>query len=228
MALNQAREDIVAYVRRQLVGPFSGSNEIIFDPPNRRYLMGILFPRQLSFADHIEEEGEALDESAVTGGDESQFSDDPVSAANDYLPASQGVSFFTTASSLTVKARAAEYETLSGNAAEEALAAQEVQDGGPTEEQDEDPRKKKRIWRRSPLDEATVSLAANDAKPKAIWGGKAEMHVRWREYPHGNLVTVTLVNARTHDGAHTDRAWDDMLLQVEFDVSVADTGDVLE
>jgi hypothetical protein len=230
MTLEQTRADFVAYVRRQLVGPFSGPTEIIFDPPNRRYLMGILFPRQVSFASYLEREGEAEDESPATGGgDESQFSDDPVSAANDYLPASQGLSFFTTASSLTVKAWAAEYETLTGEAAEEALAAEEVQDGGPTEEQDEDPRKKKkRIWRRNPLDEATVSLTADDTEPKSIWGGKAEIHIRWRKYPHGNLVTVTLVNARTHDSGRPDRAWDDMLLQVEFDVSVADSGEVLE
>ncbi|MEJ1180992.1 MULTISPECIES: helicase-related protein [unclassified Pseudarthrobacter] len=233
MALTQTRADFVAYVRRQLVGPFSGPNEIIFDPPNRRYLMGILFPRQVSFAGYADQEGEEQDESAATGGgDESQFSDDPVSAANDFLPASQGLSFFTTATSMTFKARGAEYETLSGEAAEAALAAEEVQDGGPTEEQDEDPRRKlpgsKRIWRRKPLDEATMSLTAEDSHPKTIWGGKAEVHIRWRKYPHGNLVTVTLVNARTNDDEHPERAWNDMLLQVEFDISVSDSGEVLE
>src|SRR4051812_47885547 len=108
--LADVRADFVAYVRRQLVGPFGAPSEIIFDPPNRRYLMGILFPRQVSFAGYVEEEGEEQDESATGGGDESQFSDDPVSAANDFLPASQGLSFFTTAASLKVNARAAEYE----------------------------------------------------------------------------------------------------------------------
>ena len=231
--LGDVRADFVAYVRRQLVGPFGGQNEIIFDPPNRRYLMGILFPRQVEFAGYVEQEGEEQDESVATsGGDESQFSDDPVSAANDFLPASQGLSFFTTAATLTVTARAAEYETLSGQAAEEALAAAEAQDGGPTEEQDEDPRKKspgsKRIWRRVPLPEAKVLITADDTSPKRIWGGKAEVHVRWRKYPQGNLVTVTLVNARSNDDEHPERAWDDMLLQVEFDVTVADAGEVLE
>ncbi len=230
--LSQTRADFVAYVRRQLVGPFSGPNEIIFDPPNRRYLMGVLFPRQVSFAGYAEREGEEQDELATGGGDESQFSDDPVSAANDFLPASQGLSFFTTAASLTVKARAAEYETLSGKAAEEALIAEKVQDGGPTEEQDEDPRRRvsgsKRIWRRSPLDEETVSLNVEDADVKSIWRGRAELHARWRKYPHGNLVTITLVNARTSEDEHPERAWDDLLLQVEFDVRLTDGGEVLE
>ena len=67
-----------------------------------------------AFAGYVEEEGEEQDETLDRGGDESQFSDDPVSAANDFLPASQGLSFFTTAAELTVRARAAEYETLSG------------------------------------------------------------------------------------------------------------------
>ena len=109
--LEDVRSGFVAYVQRQLVGPFGGPNEIIFDPPNRRYLMGILFPRQVSFAGYVEREAEEEDESATAiGGEESQFSDDPVSAANDFLPASQGLSFFTTATQLTITARAAEYE----------------------------------------------------------------------------------------------------------------------
>ena len=90
--------------RRQLVGPFDGPAEIIFDPPNRRYLMGILFPRQVAFEGYVETEGEERDETSATDtGEESQFSDDPVSAANDFLPASQGLSFFTTAPELTVR-----------------------------------------------------------------------------------------------------------------------------
>lgn len=227
------RADFVSYVRRQLVGPFGGVSEIIFDPPNRRYLMGILFPRQVVFAGYVEQEGEEEDDSATSsGGEENQFSDDPVSAANDFLPASQGLSFFTTATGFAVTARAAEYETLTGTAAEEALAAVEMQDGGPTEEQDEDPRKKSagsvRIWRRSSLPEASVGFSADNTNPQAIWDGKAEVHVRWRNYPHGSLVTVTLVNARSSDDEHPERAWDDMLLQVEFEVTVDSSGEVLE
>ncbi|MGC4994170.1 helicase-related protein [Nocardia salmonicida] len=231
--LSDVRADFVDYVRRQLVGPFDGPAEIIFDPPNRRYLMGTLFPRKAEFAGYVEQEGEAEDESPTAGGgDESQFSDDPVSAANDFLPASQGLSFFTTATELTVVARAAEYELLSGTAAVEALAAQEVRDGGPTEEQDEDPRQKspgsRRVWRRNQMTEAKVVITADDTEPQPIWGKKAEIHVRWREYPHGNLVTVTLVNARSIDSEHPKPGWEDILLQVEFDVSVDSAGELLE
>lgn len=231
--LSDVRSDFVDYVRLQLVGPFDGPTEIIFDPPNRRYLMGTLFPRKAAFAGYVEREGEVEDESATAvGGDESQFSDDPVSAANDFLPASQGLSFFTTATELTVNARAAEYESLIGTAALEALAANEVRDGGPTEEQDEDPRQKspgsRRVWRRIPLPEATVTFTADKTEPQPIWGEKAEVHIRWRKYPDGNLVTVTLVNARTNDDEQAKPGWEDILLQVEFGVSVDDAGEVLE
>lgn len=232
ISLADVRADFVAYVRRQLVGPFGGPNEIIFDPPNRRYLMSILFPRRVEFAGYTEREGEEQDETAASGGDESQFSDDPVSAANDFLPASQGLSFFTSATSLTVTARAATYQTLTGEAAIEALSSTEAQDGGPTSEQDEDPRKKrpnaKRIWRRVQLPDATVSITPDETGSQDIWGDRAQVHVRWRKYPHGNLVTVTLVNGRTNDDEHPERAWDDMLLQAEFDVEVAEPGEVLE
>lgn len=231
--LVDTRDAFVAYVRRQLVGPFGGEEELIFDPPNRRYLMGILFPRQVEFTGYAASEGEETDAPAASAGDdESRFSDDPVSAANDFLPASQGVSFFTTAETLSVTARAACYETLSGAAAAEALALETAPDGGPTEEIDEDPRRKaagsRRIWRRVPLSDATVSIARTDTVPVPLWDGRAEVHFRWRPYPHGNLVTVTVVNAKTSDDEHPERKWDDMLMQVEFDVSVAAPAEVLE
>lgn len=231
--LAATREDFVAYVRRQLVGPFAGSTEVIFDPPNRRYLMGILFPKAVEFAGYVAEEGEDEDEGATdAGGEESQFADDPVSAANDFLPASEGISFFTTAQTLTVRARAAEYETLSGKSADEAVAAANVPDAGPTEKQGDDPRASargsRRVWRRIPLSEATVTIGAEQPPKQVIWGGRAEVHVRWRTYTHGSLVTVTLVNGRTADGDGADRNWDDLLMQSEFDVTVADAGEILE
>ena len=231
--LSETRSDFVAYVRRQLVGPYGSEDEILFDPPNRRYLMGILFPRQVSFAGYVEDEGEAAEDSAATtGGDEARFSDDPVSAANDFLPASQGLSFFTTASELAVTARAAWYETLSGRKAQDLLVTTEARDGGPTEVHDDDPRKKsagsRRLWRRTQLPDVTMSITETDTQPKPIWDKRAEIHTRWRRYPHGNLVTVTLVNGRTSDDEHPERAWDDMLLQVSFDVTVAGQAEVLE
>ncbi len=229
----RTRNDFVAYVRRQLVGPFDGPSEIVFDPPNRRYLMGILVPRQTAFEGYVETEGEKHEEpSATDTGEESRFSDDPVSAANDFLPASQGLSFFTTAPELIVRARAAEYETLSGASAEKALDEIPVQGSATEVPEGEDPRHRikgsSNIWRRRQLDEATIKVRATDREPAKVWGDKAEVHVRWRDYPHGSLVTVTLVNARKADDERPERHWDEMLMQVEFDVAVPAGFEVLE
>ncbi|WP_216693730.1 helicase-related protein [Dietzia psychralcaliphila] len=220
-------------MRRQLVGPFDGPTETIFDPPNRRYLMGILFPRQVAFEGYIESEGEERDEaSAADTGEENQFSDDPVSASNDFLPSSQGLTFFTTAPELTVRARAAGYETLKGAAADAALQDGVVQ-GGPTEDLEEvGPRQGKKdsakVWRRSQLEEAVLTVSSTTKGPAIIWDGRAEVHVRWRPYPHGRLVTVTLVNGCSADDERPDRHWDEMLLQVELDVAVPTGFEILE
>lgn len=228
------RDAFVGYVRRQLVGPWGGPGEVIFDPPNRRYLMGILFPRRIEFEGYAEQEGQQRDEpTSIAAGEENQFSDDPVSAANDFLPASQGLSFFTTATSLVVRVRAAEYETLNGDAARDALAALgEPSLDGPTESSDDDPRNRtgrsRRVWRRIQLPEALVEIPRDGPSAFPIWDDKAEVHVRWRTYPKGSLATVTVVNRRTADDEHPERHWDEMLMQLEFDVDVAGAGELLE
>ncbi|WP_285181470.1 helicase-related protein [Rhodococcus sp. MEB032] len=222
-SIADVRDDFVTYVRRQLVGPFDGPAEIILDPPNRRYLMGILFPRQVSFAGYVEQEGEKVDEAGTDAGEENRYSDDPVSAANDFLPASQGMSFFTTASEVTVHARAAHYETLSGSAAEAAIAAVGAKSGPTGPPQDSDTKgqavSSRKVWRRRQLEEAAVKLTAG-SKSQHVLEKRAEVHVRWRTYPHGSLVTVTLVNAKKATDEHPERNWDSMLLQSEFDVTV--------
>ena len=78
------------------------------------------------------------------------------------------------------------------------------------------------------MDEATVKVSATDKEPTKVWGDKAEVHVRWRSYPHGSLVTITLVNARKADDERPERHWDEMLMQVEFDVTVPAGFQVLE
>ncbi|OZC48462.1 hypothetical protein CH289_18900 [Rhodococcus sp. RS1C4] len=222
-SLADTRDDVVAYVRRQLVGPFDGPDEVIFDPPNRRYLMGILFPRQGSFADYAEHEGEETDDAGTDAGEENRYSDDPVSAANDFLPASQGMSFFTTASQVTVHTRAAYYETLSGSLAEAAIAENEGKAGPTGTPEVSQPKSHSKstakVWRRHQLDEADATITAGTGS-KLVLQDRAELHVRWRTFPHGSLVTVTLVNAREASSDHPERDWDDMLLQTEFDVEV--------
>lgn len=228
----KVRDDVVSYVRRQLVGPFGGPSEVIADTPNRRYLMGILFPRSVAFEEYAEQEGEESEIAGGTGsGEENQFSDESVSAANDFLPASQGLSFFTSASALQVHVRAACYETLEGAAAHEAVAAAEAPVDAPTEQQDDDPRRvrTRRVWRRRQLDQVPVTIDAGSDVPMKVLEERAQLHIRWRSVAGGSLVTVTLVNAitATDPAVQVDRLWDDMLLQVEIEIETAD-GEILE
>ncbi len=226
------RDDFVGYVRSQLVGPFSGPSEVIADTPNRRYLMGILFPRSVAAEDFAEGEGEQGEVASGVGtGEENLFSDQSVSAANDFLPASQGLSFFTSASKLTVSLRAAQYETLEGAAAERVVADSRTPVDEPTEEQDHDPHRKRarRVWLRHELTQEPVPVDAG-ATTRSVLEGRAELHVRWRSIEGGSLVTVTLVNAKIAEGedVKVDRLWDDMLLQTEITIDVEGTGAFLE
>lgn len=228
------RDDFVSYVRSQLVGPFRGPSEVIADTPNRRYLMGILFPRSVAFEEFTEQEGEQAEiESGAGAGEENLFSDQSVSAANDFLPASQGLSFFTSADKITVTLRAAHYETLEGASAERAVAEARTSVDEPTEEQDHDPRRKRtrRVWIRHELSQEPVVIDAGaTTRPRAVLESRAELHVRWRSIAGGSLVTVTLVNAKVAVGEEVkvDRLWDDMLLQTEIAIDVEGTGAILE
>ncbi len=227
----ETRADFVSYVRRQLVGPFGGEHEIIYDPPNRRYLMGILFPAKVPYLGEGTDDYYPDEHGAEYDGDESQHSDGPVSAANDFLPASQGISFFTTATSIVFSARASEYEMLTGEPALELLLASEASDGGPTEPSEDrssgEASGATKIWRRRPLPEVQLVITPDQVTPLSIWDNRAAVHVRWRSLPSGNLVTVTLMNSRVNDGDR-EQAWSEMLLQAEFEVSVSDPGEVLE
>jgi hypothetical protein len=230
-AFTTVRDDFVDYVSRQLVGPFDGPHEVIADTPNRRYLMGVLFPRTVNHLAYAEEEGEEPESpTAVTGGEEDLFGDTSVSAANDFLPASQGLSFYTSASRLQVEVSAARYETLSGAAADEVIAGLEEELSEPTEQQDRDPRRRRlrRVWRRHPITPHRVEIIG-PRDPETVLDQRAELHVRWRPVAAGALVTVTLVNTAVAAGdVSVDRLWDQMLLQVQLSVTVADDGAILE
>jgi hypothetical protein len=227
--LDQVRDDVVAYVRSQLVGPYGGQHEVIADTPNRRYLMGILFPRNVAADAYAEEEGEEIEPAAgaAAGGDENLFGDDPVSAANDFLPASQGISFFTSAAHITVELNAGRYETLEGAAAESAVEAATNPVDEPTERQDGDPRRKsRRVWRRIPLETERVPVTGKTST--SVFGGRGRLEVRWRPLAGRSLVTVTLMNAAEAAAeVKVDSLWDDMLLQASFVIRV-DDGEILE
>ncbi|AQW52349.1 helicase-related protein [Streptomyces violaceusniger] len=199
--LSDHRDDFVQYLRRQLVGPAVAEEETLADPPDRRYLMGTLYPRGASLLEHSQDDGEqAFDEEAAGNGEEDSFADDPVAEANAWLPSSLGFSFFTNAPRLEVACEASRYVT--------------HREGG------------RRSWRRQPRLSTKETVTADQRDPIPVLDGHGRLHTRWRRFGTGHLVTCVLANAHDEEeSTYKDR--DLMLFQAELRATTLG-GEVLE
>ncbi|MYU56347.1 MULTISPECIES: helicase-related protein [Streptomyces] len=188
--LSEHRADFVTYLRRQLVGPAVAEDEILADPPDRRYLMGTLYPRGASLLEHSQDDGEQdFNETEAGNGEEDSFADDPVAEANAWLPSSLGFSFFTNAREIEVTCGASRYLT--------------SREGG------------RRSWRRQPRLSTTETVSAERTAPVRVLDGHGRLHVRWRPFGAGHLVTCVLANAHAEEeSSYKDR--DLMLFQAEL------------
>ncbi|WP_024760148.1 helicase-related protein [Streptomyces exfoliatus] len=195
------RDRFVAYLRRQLVGPATGEDETLVDPPDRRYLMGTLYPRGASMLEHSQEEGEQLfDETAAGHGEEDGFADDPVAEANAWLPSSLGFSFFTNSRQILVTCAASRYTTL--------------RVGG------------RRSWQRQPPLSDAKPVTLEHSAPIPVLDGHGRLHVRWRPCGSGHLVTCVLANAHSEEeSTYKDREL--MLFQAQLEVTTVG-GTILE
>ncbi|MBL1101591.1 helicase-related protein [Streptomyces coffeae] len=193
------RQELVDYLTRQLVGPAGGDDEVLDAPPDRQYLMGTLYPQQAELERQL---ALAADEPEAPGAEEDapdvNPAADPVPETNSWLPASLGLSFYTTAAQVEVVCTAARYETLRN-----------------------EPRRGRR-WRRIPLTAETHTIGP-DRESVPVLDGRAEIRLRRRSYGDGTLVTVALVNTARHDGADGKApSWDDMLFQCRLTARPAD------
>ncbi|KIF75152.1 helicase [Streptomyces sp. 150FB] len=199
--LSEHRADFVKYLARQLVGPAVAEDETLVDPPDRRYLMGTLYPRGASLLEHSQDDGELdFNESQAGSGEEDNFADDPVAEANAWLPSSLGFSFFTDARNIQVTCEASRYVT--------------HREGG------------RRSWRRQPRLSTTETVALEQTMPVSVLDGHARLHIRWRPFASGHLVTCVLANAHDEEeSTHKDR--DLMLFQVDLQATTLG-GKILE
>jgi hypothetical protein len=177
---NGKQKDLfVEYLRRQLIGPADGEAEEINDRPNDRYLMGILFPRDVE-AEHVLADED--DTQVATDGDESGSTDSHLSMIYQRMPASAGISFYIEgATSLICEFHGARYEQ--GAAKDEA--------GKVTHKN----------WSREALATAESPESATFKPPrkpgvtrKLVFSGRGEVDVVWRKLGKGWLVTATLSN----------------------------------
>ncbi|MEU5411983.1 MULTISPECIES: helicase-related protein [Streptomyces] len=196
--MTSPRDELVDYVRRQLVGPAQGAEEVLDAPPDRQYLMGTLYPQDADLQRRLTETAEVLDGPGTEGdAEDTDPATDPIPESNSWLPSSLGFSFYTDAPDVEIGCGGARYETEQGE--------------------------RGRRWRRIELPGDTVVLGA-DTERMAVFDGRAEIRLRRRRFGSGHLVTVALVNAARTGGAPTagpgrgrPTQWDGMLFQVRLE-----------
>ncbi len=171
-----ARERIVEYLVRELIGPAGGPEEVIADPPQRRYTTGLLFPRDVPQGIVLSEE---TDDDTV-GSFRDDPVDDPVALANQWMPSSVGVSFYVAgATGITCRLSGARYEAVEGSRGQR--------------------------WRRvaiATIGEPEVVELHWGALPRseeAVLGGRARVQAFARAVADGHLVTVSLLNEQVQD-----------------------------
>jgi hypothetical protein len=186
-----SREELLGYLRQQLIGPVGEATELILEPPNRRYLMGTLYPQDTDRQQTLTKGAEVTEPGAPSeeATEETRFADDTVPDANAWLPSSMGISLYTDAEELTLVCRGARYETRRGTV---------------------------RKWQRVQLEDFEQTFKASEVA-KDLWDTRAQIRLRWRPFAGKRLVTVALVNAKKAAGDHGSQ-WDDMLFQVSLEV----------
>ncbi|WP_432055322.1 helicase-related protein [Streptomyces sp. bgisy022] len=197
------RQELVSYLRRQLVGPVNGDYETLDAPPDRQYLMGTLYPQEADLFGQLDASKEEFEGSGTErGAEDTAPADDPIPESNSWLPSSLGFSFYTDARTLEVECSAARYETRS-------------------------PSGRGRTWQRAPLPDGTHLISPGTGSVSVL-DGRAELRVTRRRFGNGELVTVALVNSPREDPALGRKAhWDRMLFQVELKARPVD-GTVLQ
>lgn len=211
----QIRTSIVDYLRHELLGPRGGEREMLHEEPHKRYIIGTLYPRNSTIENDLEEDEDEI--SGAAGGVESDNqADDPVVLANQYLPASMGLSFYLRGDPrIQVKVTAASYQEVE-EATEDVLTR----------------RQKKRAWRRTPVVASgsetlfePLSKGALYRLERDVFDSTARLHVIWRQSTHGWLVTVSLINNRTTRPG-TSPEVKDCLYQVEVRCKAVGVGHI--
>jgi hypothetical protein len=185
------RDAVIEYLRQTLFGPIDGPSEVLDGTPLLRYMTGLLFPAGIKIGEA--EDGltaSAEDDGAIREGEEEE--DRPergLDLTTEALPSTVGISFcLPDSAQIRCVVTAAVYE------AKESVGR----------------RRSAARWTRRSLDGAdgptTVSIdKANAKRPQTLWGGLAQLKVRWRTRADGSaIVTVALMNVQDRLGRGPD------------------------
>ena len=190
-----SRDELVAYLRANLIGPCGGDAEQLRELPYRRYLMGTLYPQEAAYGvptidDH---------EDATGGSTRDEVADDPLVLANEWLPSSLGVSVFLDGvPEVNVCATVATYSTV----------------GRSQWQRDPD------VVFETRMTPPSLPARSRSETNLEFAGGRAAIRATWRPFGDGWLATFTVVNTRTQsdgDGAQIDP--EDCLYQVRIKLS---------
>lgn len=195
----EIRDGLLQLLRSELIGPCKGGGETLKERPDKRYLMGTLFPRNATASQVVREEVTSAegDLAADGPGEADEGVDSPTDLMFQRLPASVGVSFAVGTTGdlvIDVRVRAATYDRVDG--------------GG-----------KGRQWQRKELGGADgelhrVELSANAPTRFSVLEGRASIHGVLREGPEGSrIITLSLINEREIDDNKAFQP-DDCLFQI--------------
>lgn len=200
MILSRAQALALRHLRSAYVGPDGGADEVVMNPPNRQYAVGMLFP-----SESIDPRGEGSSdfdvEADVREGDvDEEGATGPL--AEDWRPSSVAISFVTDRPEVRCSVTGGTYKR--------------VEDDGP-------PR-----WARTEFSFTDVELSTSQKMHQLLVGElPLEIGSRWRHYGSGFLVTVH-VRLRTKSTGDDRLDVPLMVFQQGLSVAPAVGGSILE
>ncbi|MEV5146016.1 helicase-related protein [Streptomyces sp. NPDC052727] len=202
----RVREELVARLRRELLGPDVEAGDdpvdiLTQDAPVTRYPVGVLFPQAANSEARLRQkedatEQEGLDEPPVVGNDSSEDSgaafEPPVSG--DRRPSTMGLTFAVApeiSSEIVISARAAVYDAVDA-------------DGRPVSARRAEARTtvdQREHWRRRELElpDTTIDVTRPEVRVDDLVPGEVKLHILVRPVDRASgtvTVTVTLINAQ--------------------------------
>ncbi|GGM88384.1 DNA helicase [Terrabacter tumescens] len=206
MTLTPAQKLVLQHLQSAYIGPESGETEVIHNPPNRQYAVGMLFPRDAAPGlddGRADPEGGEADVDGMTGFDgDVEENGAVVPIAEDWRPSSVAISFITDAEAVFSDVAGATYTAVEG-------------DGPPS-------------WRRVPFAISALRLSQDQRIQEHTVGEvPIEIGSRWRTLGDAYLVTVHLRVLRASSGDDRLDATN-MLYQVSLAVSPDSAGTIRE
>lgn len=206
MTLTPAQGLVLTHLRSAYVGPDSGEEEVITNPPNRQYAVGMLYPREVELA--FDDGGSGLENHATDIDGRTAFDGDleesgaAVPIAEDWRPSSAAISFVTNGDGVACDVTGATYAAVEG-------------DGPPS-------------WRRIPFGIHGLILSSdNRVHEQTVGDVPIEIGSRWRHIDGAYLVTVHVrVLATTTGEDRLDAS--KMLYQIALAVSPGPGGLIQE